>query len=236
MPTYIIENYIMILAMVFTPLCLLGLLFFILLRNSKKKLRKTLDRIEKHKLKLKNKELLISNMMADTTLETEKLKSLAKDELNKFKLKEMGTFERELREIKRKRLKEIDSEVEQYEKQKLEKTEQIIETKIVEKQKELMQFEIELDDILYETELGHKEKMEAIFAALNKLKSMESAAVDARRRQYQDSNYIEFHSIIIDEDEKNQIDRLLDVVSTIPGEKIKLAVNRLVFDSTTEME
>ena len=93
-----------------------------------------------------------------------------------------------------------------------------------------MQFEEELDDIFYETELGHKEKMEAILAALNKLKSMEEAAVEARRREYQDANYIEFHSILIDEDEKNQINRLLEVVSTIPGDKIKSAVNKLVFD------
>jgi len=234
-----LDSYIII-AINVGLLIVLSVLFFISLNRKNRLLEKkdkelkiaNIESLKMHNksLALENKELEIANIMSDTTLESEKLKSLAKDELNKYKLKEMGTFERELKQIRKEKLKEIDLEVEQYEKQKLEKTEQLIESKIIEKQKELMQFEEELDDILYETELSHKDKMEAIFTALNKLKSMEEAAVEARRRQYQDENYIEFHSILIDEDEKKQINRLLEVVSTIPGDKIKLAVNKLVFD------
>ena len=190
------------------------------------KIKKQKRVIDKKEMELTIAQLEVDKVMADTNLEIEKLFSRAKSDLNQMKLKEAGTLERELRKVRDERLKEIEVEA----KEKFIKEEGLLEQKIIDKQRELMEFEAELNDILYERELDQKEQIRAIQAAIDNMKSIEEAAVDARRRQYQDENYLEFHSIIIDEDERRQIDRLLDVVFTIPGDKIKEAVNKLIFD------
>jgi len=202
-----------------------------------KKLKRNKREMATREMELTIAELEVDNKLADTNLEAQAILSKtnlkaqelinkAKLEANEIKEKKIKDLNKELSLLRDEKLKEIELETIK----KIEKEERIIEEKIILKQKELMEFEANLSEIIYEKELNQKEKIEAIQAAINKMKSIEAAAISARRRQYHEEHYMEFHSIIIDDEEINQIDRLLKVIETIPGTKIKNAANKLIFD------
>lgn len=225
MLSFITTEFIIAVSIAVVLIIILGALN-ILKKKRLKAFNKQQDDLERRELELKVAQLKADKVLADTEIAIKNLQHEAKEELNKYKLREMGTLEREIRDLRRRRTKEIEEEMSEFLKNKSAE----IEGKIVNKQKELMEFEEELSDILYEMEIGQEEKIKKIKAKIDEMKSMEEAAIKARIRQYEDENYIEFHSMSIYEDEEVQINRLLDAVSGISGNKIVEAMNKLIFE------
>lgn len=168
----------------------------------------------------KNNENLLKKLELETISEVNHLK-----EIEKLKL-ELEENEKNLSLYKEKGLgplKEYENEIQDQINRELERKE--LEAK---KKYELLLQEEQLK--WEEDKTALEDKRKSLTEEISDLESIAAAAIKSRIELHEKENFEEFHRIHIEDNEISQIQIILETINRIPGEKIKTAMNHLIFD------
>lgn len=207
----------------------------------RKRSSKHIEEIEKERDDLEHSQAILKiqiekNKLNSKEKENELMKK-AYSEINQYRSEEFKKIEEtrqimfdEIEENAKRLRNEKQKTAMEHEKELAMRIEKEFELKREKQQRDFEEAKKELNLLLKDTQESVESQIEILKSQISDLESIEDSAIKARIRRLEESDFEGFHSISVKENERVQIQGLLKAVGSIPGDKIKIAINHLIFD------